>query len=61
MMEKLVSLKYVKEMTTLSQATIYRMMQQGKLPRPFALTPGRKVWRKSEIDEAIMKLIEKAG
>ncbi|EGX6956817.1 AlpA family transcriptional regulator [Aeromonas hydrophila] len=48
---KLIKLKDVTEMTTLSKATIYRLMKQGSFPGPIRLGPKCVAWKQSEIIE----------
>lgn len=35
--------------TTLSKATIYRLIKAGLFPKAVSLSPGRKAWRKTDI------------
>lgn len=35
----------------LGQSTIYRMIANGKFPKPFELVPGRTAWIESDIDD----------
>ena len=46
-------LKKVCEITTLSKATIYRQIKQGKFPAPIQLTDRSVGWLMSEIEEWI--------
>ena len=49
--EMLIKLLEVKNMTTLSSSTIYRLMQQDLFPKPVNLTGGRAVaWKLSDIE-----------
>lgn len=50
---KLIKLKDVTEMTTLSKATIYRLMKQGTFPGPIHLGSKSVAWKQSEIIEWI--------
>jgi prophage regulatory protein len=34
-----------------SKPHLWRMWTKGKFPKPFKLTPGRNVWRESDINE----------
>jgi prophage regulatory protein len=36
-------------LTGLSEATIYRLIARGDLPRPIRLSPGRTAWREDVI------------
>lgn len=44
--------------TSLGRSTIYRMISEGKFPKPFQLVPNRNAWIESDIDAW---LAEKAG
>ncbi|MGL6587440.1 helix-turn-helix transcriptional regulator [Aeromonas sp. FDAARGOS 1407] len=46
---KLIKLKDVTEMTTLSKATIYRLIKQGAFPPQISLGPRAVAWRLSDI------------
>ncbi|OCG07404.1 hypothetical protein A9G15_09345 [Gilliamella apis] len=48
-------LKTVCDITTLSKATIYREIKQGKFPAPIQLTDRSVGWLMSEIEEWINK------
>lgn len=48
-------LKTVCDITTLSKATIYREIKQGKFPAPIQLTNRSVGWLMSEIEEWINK------
>ncbi|HHQ4530938.1 TPA: helix-turn-helix transcriptional regulator, partial [Aeromonas hydrophila] len=50
---KLIKLKEVVEMTTLSKATIYRLMKNGKFPCAIHLGAKAVAWKLSEIIEWI--------
>lgn len=47
--DTLYRLKDVMELTKLGSSTIYRMMDEGKFPRPLRLGPGSVRWRASAI------------
>ena len=40
-----------------SKPHLWRMWTKGKFPKPVKLTPGRNVWRDSDIDEWIEKRV----
>jgi predicted DNA-binding transcriptional regulator AlpA len=44
------SLRDVMRITTLSRATIYRMVRAGTFPRPFRISVGRIAWLISDFD-----------
>jgi len=46
-----VRLKEVKEMTSLSKSSIYRLMDTGDFPRQISLGARSVAWAKSEIKE----------
>lgn len=46
---KLIKLKDVTEMTTLSKATIYRLIKQGAFPPQIFLGPRAVAWRLSDV------------
>ena len=43
------SIETVLKITSLSKATIYRLIAEGKFPQAIQLSPGRKAWRECEI------------
>ena len=47
--EHFVRLPVVRELTGLSTAQLYRMMQDGSFPRAVVLGPNARAWRLSEI------------
>jgi prophage regulatory protein len=48
-MQKLIRLKEVKEMTTLSQATIYRLVAKGSFPKQVVIGDRAAVWIEDEV------------
>lgn len=40
----------VQTQTSLSRATIWRLIRAKKFPRSYQLSPGRKGWRQKEVD-----------
>ena len=48
-MSSFLSLDKVREITSLSKTTIYRLIGEDKFPRPCQLTERRVAWRESEI------------
>lgn len=48
-MPKLIRLKQVKEMTTLSQATIYRLVAKGAFPKQVVIGDRAAVWIEDEV------------
>ncbi|WP_429151323.1 helix-turn-helix transcriptional regulator [Aeromonas veronii] len=50
---KLIKLKEVIEMTTLSKATIYRLMSKGAFPRAAPLGARTVAWKQSDVIEWI--------
>jgi predicted DNA-binding transcriptional regulator AlpA len=51
------SYRGVRELTSLSESTIRRLVREGKLPEPAEVTPGRKVFDKSAVEDAMANLI----
>ena len=47
--------KSVAKRLDMSESTVWRLVQQGILPKPIKLTPRTTFWRSSDIDEAIEK------
>jgi len=47
--QKLIRLKQVKEMTTLSQATIYRLVAKGSFPKQVVIGDRAAVWIEDEV------------
>jgi len=48
-MQKLIRLKQVKEMTTLSNATIYRLIAKGSFPKQAVIGVRAAVWIEDEV------------
>lgn len=53
-----IRIKEVAEKVALGQSTLYRMIAEGKFPKPFELVPGRTAWLEEDIDAW---LAERAG
>jgi len=51
MAEKFLKLPQVMEITTLGTSTIYRLMDEGKFPRPVKVTERAVAWRSSDIEQ----------
>jgi prophage regulatory protein len=47
---KLIKLPTVVELTTLSKSTIYKMVKDGKFPKPVQLGERATGWRVSDVD-----------
>ena len=45
----LLGLSRVKDRTSLSKTTIYRLVSENKFPRPYQLTLRRVAWREADI------------
>ena len=54
--ERLLKLREVQKITTLGSTTIYRMMDEGRFPRPIRLGPGTVRWRWSAVEQWIDNL-----
>ena len=48
---ELLTIRQVKDVTTLSRASIYRFMAAGRFPQSVHLSPNRRAWRLSEVLE----------
>jgi prophage regulatory protein len=46
---QLIDMKRVTEMTTLSRTTLWRMVRQGRFPRPIKISPNRVAWREYDV------------
>ncbi|PVX84309.1 helix-turn-helix transcriptional regulator [Paraburkholderia unamae] len=55
---KAIRIKEVAAKVGLGQSTLYRMIADGRFPKPFELVPGRTAWIESDIDDW---LAERAG
>ena len=47
--EQFLRLPTVRELTGVSTAQLYRLMQDGSFPRPIVLGPNARAWRLSEV------------
>ncbi len=56
-MQKLIRLKEVKEMTTLSQATIYRLVAKGSFPKQVVIGDRAAVWIEDEVVDFLNRRI----
>ena len=54
----LISMKDITRMTTLASPTIYRLIRDQKFPPGEMITINRRVWRLSEVEEAINRLLD---
>lgn len=55
---KVLRIRQVIEKVSLGQSTIYRLIAEGKFPKPFPLMPKRNGWLESDIDAWISERIE---
>jgi prophage regulatory protein len=53
--------KSVAELLDMSESTVWRLVQQGILPKPIKLTPRTTVWRVDEINTAIENIVARAS
>jgi predicted DNA-binding transcriptional regulator AlpA len=53
--------KSVAKRLDMSQSSVWRLVQQGILPKPIKLTPRTTFWRSWEIDEAIESIANSGG
>lgn len=49
-MKELLSSKDVQELTSLSRSTLWRLENASAFPRAIRISPGRKAYRRSEIE-----------
>jgi len=57
MPNKIIKLDSVKELTKLSESTIYRLMSQGKFPKQFKLAKRACAWIEQEVVDYLDKRI----
>lgn len=57
-LDRLLPMRAVIELTSLSKATIYRKIADGTFPRPLKIGKSRVAWRESEIAAWIAGLAE---
>ncbi len=55
---ELVNISTVVEMTTLSKATIYRMIKEGEFPKGVMISKKRRVWKKQDVVDTINNLLQ---
>lgn len=55
--ERFLSYRGVVELTSLSEATIRRLIAAGRFPAPEQVLPGRRVFRRLAVLEAMERLI----
>ena len=48
-MTRLIDLKRVREITSLGKSTIYRLIADGKFPRPVRVTERRVAWLEDDL------------
>ena len=48
---RLLKLAEVKRLTSLSQPTIWRLIQKDQFPRPMQVTSSRVAWRETDVRE----------
>ena len=53
-MQKILRLKNVTEVTSMSRSTIYRLMEQGKFPKPVKLSQRIVGFLEQDIDQWIL-------
>jgi len=56
--QKIIKLPRVKEITTLSRATIYRRMAEGKFPKQIKLSERASAWVEQEVLDWLDSCIE---
>ena len=58
---ELINIDEVSKMTTLSKATIYRLIKQKQFPQGYIITSKRRVWKRDEVKRAIESMLAEAG
>lgn len=56
----LLPIRVVAERTSLSRATIYRLVVDGKFPKPIPVTEARKAWVDEDVTQWIRSRIDTA-
>lgn len=57
--DQFVSMKFITQLTTLSDKWFYKLIQDGRFPKPIKF--GRKsLWLKSEVERWLMQRIEES-
>ncbi|MBA3988524.1 MAG: transcriptional regulator [Idiomarina sp.] len=54
---KLIKIKEVMNVTTLSRATIYKYMASGRFPKPVSLGGRAVVWVKEEVEDWVAQRV----
>jgi prophage regulatory protein len=57
MQERLLRPRQVQDLLAISKPTLYRLIRDGKLPKPEKLGPRTSVWRESVISKAVDNLL----
>ncbi len=50
------SIREVEKMTTLSRTTLWRRVKEKAFPQPVQLSPGRKAWKRVEVENWIKQM-----
>jgi prophage regulatory protein len=53
--------KSVAQKLDMSESSVWRLAQQGVLPKPIKIAPRTSVWRESDVEAVIEKIIDKRG
>lgn len=56
-MQTILSIKGVCQATSLSRATVYRLVKSGEFPKPVSITVGRVGWYEPVVDQWVRKKI----
>jgi prophage regulatory protein len=59
--KNIIKLYQVQELTTLSRATIYRLIKQGKFPKQIKLSERSSGWIETEVLDYLDNCIERRG
>jgi prophage regulatory protein len=57
MVMRLLNVKDISDLTTLSGSTIYRLIDEGEFPQPFKIK-GRNVWGNEQVEQWMKNVIK---
>ncbi|AMO58425.1 hypothetical protein GZ77_19100 [Endozoicomonas montiporae] len=58
---ELINIDEVLKMTTLSRATIYRLIKQKQFPEGYIIASKRRVWKRDDVSRAIESMLTGLG
>ena len=56
---RLIKIKEVMEKTSLARATVYKYVKEGTFPQAISIGANRVAWLEEEVDNWILRLLEK--